>query len=266
MVQKRWFKFFLVGLALTASAWLAYVLYLSPRQAKQADALFPSSKTEEHSHHADHSHHSLAHELSEIPLPKNVQNNLPPAGSYELHKIFKSPKHNILDSDGNTVELDNYTTGKYTLLTFFYETCADAKGCPFAISTLHALRGLLKQKPELAQHVRFVNISFDPIRDTPPMMKSLEKSMNQGEKSNAVEWRFMTTKSVDNLMPIIDSFGQNVEIVMDTETGEETMQYQHVLKMFLIDKEGYVREIYSALDLSPEILLNDIYTLAIADS
>ena len=89
--------------------------------------------------------------------------------------------------------------------------------------------------------------------------------MQQGKAKPATEWRFLTTQDVDHLMPIIDGFGQNVEVVLDAETGEATMQYQHVLKVFLIDREGYVREIYSALDLSPEVLLNDIYTLAMAD-
>ena len=194
-----------------------------------------------------------------------TRQGLAPAGSYELHRIFRAPSHEVLDSQGNAVPLAQFTQNKYTLLTFFYESCSDAKGCPFAITTLHALRGYLEKMPALASAVRFVNISFDPMRDTPVMMAGMEKSMQQGKAKPATEWRFLTTQDVDHLMPIIDGFGQNVEVVLDAETGEATMQYQHVLKVFLIDREGYVREIYSALDLSPEVLLNDIYTLAMAD-
>ena len=194
-----------------------------------------------------------------------ARQGLAPAGTYELHRIFKVCSHEVLDSQGNAVPLAQFTQNKYTLLTFFYESCSDANGCPFAIATLHALRGYLEKTPALASAVRFINISFDPARDTPAMMAGMEKSMQQGKKQAATEWRFLTTQDVDRLIPIIEGFGQNVEVVLDAETGEKTMQYQHVLKMFLIDREGYVREIYSALDLSPELLLNDIYTLAMAD-
>lgn len=242
MVRKRWRQWLLAGLVLVVSGWLAYILYLSPR-------------------HAGPGRYGMDAALQS----RIAQQGLAPAGSYELHRIFKVASHEVLDSQGNTVPLEQFTTNKYTLLTFFYESCSDAKGCPFAITTLHALRGYLEKTPVLASSVRFINISFDPVRDTPVMMAGLEKSMNQGKDQPATEWRFLTTQDVDHLMPIIDSFGQNVEVVMDAENGEKTMQYQHVLKMFLIDREGFVREIYSALDLSPEMLLNDIYTLAMAD-
>ena len=239
MMRKRWGRWLFAGLAAVAVACLVYAFYGPGRQAGYGmDAELQSRITRQ---------------------------GWAPAGTYELQRIFKVSSHEVLDSQGNAVPLAQFTQNKYTLLTFFYESCSDANGCPFAIATLHALRGYLEKTPALASAVRFINISFDPARDTPAMMAGMEKSMQQGKKRAATEWRFLTTQDVDRLIPIIEGFGQNVEVVLDAETGEKTMQYQHVLKMFLIDREGYVREIYSALDLSPELLLNDIYTLAMAD-
>ena len=40
----------------------------------------------------------------------------------------------------------------------------------------------------------------------------------------------------------------------------------YVLKVFLIDRAGDVREIYSSLFLHPQIVLNDIETLLMEES
>lgn len=269
MLRNRWVKFFLIGLALLISACLLY-LYLSPQSVKQAGILFHSHEGgDAHQHSPDHDHHSMGHdhdhEVNVELLPEKFA-GLPEAGSYELHRIQKAASYDVLDSQGKIVPLEQFIKDKYTLLTFFYESCSDANGCPLAMTVMHTLKSYLKKDPELASHVRFVSLSFDPIRDTPVMMAELEQRMGGGDKDDAnVKWYFLTTQDVDHLMPLINSYGQNVEIVIDTKTGEQTMQYQHVLKMFLIDQEGFVREIYSSLDLSPEVLLNDIHTLEIAD-
>jgi cytochrome oxidase Cu insertion factor (SCO1/SenC/PrrC family) len=114
----------------------------------------------------------------------------------------------------------------------------------------------------MSQAVRLVNISFDPERDTPVMMAGLEKQMKgTSQPENRVEWNFVTTPSVNHLLPLIDAFGQNVDIELDPKTGDQTLTYQHVLKVFLIDEKGSVREIYSTSYLDAEILLNDIKTL-----
>ena len=38
-------------------------------------------------------------------------------------------------------------------------------------------------------------------------------------------------------------------------------QLSHVLKVFLIDRSGYVREIYTSTFLHPQTLMSDIETL-----
>jgi protein SCO1 len=40
----------------------------------------------------------------------------------------------------------------------------------------------------------------------------------------------------------------------------------HMLKVFLIDREGVVREIYSLAYLQPDVMFNDIQTLFLENS
>jgi hypothetical protein len=39
----------------------------------------------------------------------------------------------------------------------------------------------------------------------------------------------------------------------------------HMLKLFLIDRRGIVREIYSLAFVQPQVMLNDIKTLALEE-
>jgi protein SCO1 len=64
------------------------------------------------------------------------------------------------------------------------------------------------------------------------------------------------------LLPLLDGFGQDVAVVND-EQGRPTRTRNHMLKLFLIDRLGMVREIYSLDFLQPPVLYNDIRTLAL---
>jgi cytochrome oxidase Cu insertion factor (SCO1/SenC/PrrC family) len=66
-------------------------------------------------------------------------------------------------------------------------------------------------------------------------------------------------------MPVLDGFGQDVSVVTD-ERGQPTRTVDHMLKLFLIDRHGIVREIYSLAYLQPQVMLNDIKTLALDES
>lgn len=199
--------------------------------------------------------------LSESRNANKRVSGLPKPGTYRLEKIFQVPTYKVLDAKGKLQPLSNYTQGKLTLLTFFYQRCSDANGCPYAIGVFHSVKDNL-EKHKMSQAVRLVNISFDPERDTPMMMAGLEKQMSGTEEpGDKVEWKFLTTNSVNHLLPLINSFGQNVDIELDPKTGDKTLTYQHVLKVFLIDEQGAVREIYSTSYLDAEVLLNDIKTL-----
>jgi cytochrome oxidase Cu insertion factor (SCO1/SenC/PrrC family) len=99
-----------------------------------------------------------------------------------------------------------------------------------------------------------VTLSFDPARDTPEVMSRYAGS-RAVEKPNGLRWYFLTTRSARELLPLVEGFGQDVR---RTRSGREL---SHVLKVFLIDRAGDVREIYSSNFLHPQVVLNDIETL-----
>jgi len=241
---------FLIVLAILFSAWFVVQGVKSTVATDQAE-LF-SEKNE-----SSDSEVSAVNKITGLPAP----------GTYQLHKIFSVPEYSVLDTSGKSQPISKYTKGKITLLTFFYQRCSDVDGCPYAMGLFHKVKSKLESNNSSPDSIRFVHISFDPKRDTPMMMAGLEKrTLDPHHNKKGLEWNFLTTESIEKLMPLIDGFGQNVDVNMNPVTGDQSLNYSHVLKVFLIDDEGYVREIYSTSYLSADMLLNDIQTLALEKS
>jgi cytochrome oxidase Cu insertion factor (SCO1/SenC/PrrC family) len=186
---------------------------------------------------------------------------IPPApGTYTLHRIMEAPEGRVLGIDGRPQPLSRYTRGQITLLGFIYTTCVDPEGCPLAYRVFDALKEAIAATPALHGKVRFVTLSFDPARDSPDAMRHYAGS-RAVEKDGGLRWYFLTTRSARELMPLVEGFGQDVRITFDRSGARPRRELSHVLKVFLIDRKGDVREIYTSTFLYPRLVLNDIETL-----
>ena len=200
---------------------------------------------------------------SSTPAPRQavggVSLALPAPGSYQLQRILNVPDGLVLDSDGKAYRLTEFTTGKITLFSFIYTYCTDAKGCPLAYETLHSLKKTLNADKTLRNRVRFVSMSFDPRNDTPIAMKSY--GGQDARDRGGLRWHFLTSRSGAELAPMLDGFGQDVSVAQEQAPGQRVPTLSHLLKVYLLDHSGTVREIYSTAFLNQTVLLNDIKTL-----
>jgi len=193
------------------------------------------------------------------PLPNGAY-PLPPPGTYHLDRIFAVPRGLVVGPSGLPHLLWHDTTGRITLLTFFYGTCRDPTGCPAAWSAFDAVREAARADPLLAGRVRLVSLSFDPRHDTPDELRLFAASVGEDAR---VPWVFLTTYGDFFLAPILEGFD---EVVARTPPGEEAEAggaFEHLLRVYLIDPDGYVREIYSVATLDVPTILNDMRTLAL---
>lgn len=198
-----------------------------------------------------------AHDAPALP---GLEYDPPPAGSYVLHRIMPAPEGRVLGVDGRSARLSDYTRGKITLLGFIYTTCVDPEGCPLAYRVFDSLKEAVAATPRLHGKVRLVTLSFDPLRDSPEAMREYAGS-RVAEEPGAPRWYFLTTRSARELMPLVEGFGQDIRVTWDPSGGKPRRELSHVLKVFLIDPAGEIREIYSSMFLHPRIVLNDIETL-----
>lgn len=200
-------------------------------------------------------------ELRDQPPPAHADFVPPAPGTYTLHPIMRAPGGLVVDLEGRSRRLSEFTTGKITLLSFVYTRCSDAWGCPLAYRVFDAVGAAVERSSTLRSRVRLVTLSFDPGHDTPAVMRQYA-----GEQaSRGVDWQFLTTRSERVLLPLLVGFGQDVRSA-GTGRSAGASPLTHVLKVFLIDPRGMVREIYSTAYLYPEVVLADIETLRLASA
>ena len=200
---------------------------------------------------------ALAHQAAPLPA---LEFEPPAPGTYTLHRIMAAPDGEVLGVDGRPRQLSRFTRERITLLGFIYTTCVDPEGCPLAYRVFDALKESIGARPALRDQVQLVTLSFDPARDTPTVMQRYAGSRVK-EDDSGVRWYFLTTRSARELMPLVEGFGQDVRWTVDRSSGQPRRELSHVLKVFLIDRAGFVREIYSSTFLHPQTVLNDIETL-----
>lgn len=184
----------------------------------------------------------------------------PAAGSYALPAIQLAPAGEVIDASGRRRALADFTHGRITLLGLVYTRCSDPEGCPRATWAFSAVRALLREHGELESRVRLITLSFDPVHDDFRTLAAYAARM--GARRPGAEWHFLTTPSKRALEPILEGFGQDLRVASGSRARPGTEEFTHSLKVFLIDPEGAVREIYSSAFLMPEMIVNDIATLA----
>ena len=181
----------------------------------------------------------------------------PAPGTYTLPIIKRAADGALLDSAGKPVRLAQLTHGRITVLSFIYTRCAAARACPMATGVLMLLHDESAQDQALAKKLRLVSMSFDPANDTPERMAAY--SVLASESPNVAPWHFVTTRSQAELQPILNAYGQAVD--KKRNPNDPTGPLNHTLRVFLVDSEGNIRNIYSSGTFDVRLVLADVKTL-----
>jgi cytochrome oxidase Cu insertion factor (SCO1/SenC/PrrC family) len=181
----------------------------------------------------------------------------PAPGTYTLPVIKPAADGALLDSAGKPVRLADLTRGRITVMSFIYTRCAAAKACPYATGVLLQLHRESAEDAALAKELRLVNMSFDPANDTPERM-AVYSALAAGRPA-AAPWHFVTARSQAELQPILAAYGQAVD--KKQNPLDPTGPLNHTLRVFLIDRAGNLRNIYSSGTLDPRLVLADVRTL-----
>jgi len=189
---------------------------------------------------------------------RTLSYDLPEVGSYQLPALKQAADGTVLDTNENPRQLHDLYRGKYTLLGFIYSNCGDLNGCPLSSYVFYKLKSQMQKDPELADNLQLMSLSFDPERDTPKVMQLYGKNFDYAGPNG--EWHFLTTDSEASLKPLLKSYEQDVQREMSVN-GKAGTAISHVLRVYLIDPENAIRNIYSVQFLHPDIIINDLKTL-----
>lgn len=199
----------------------------------------------------------LVRATTPLPVGYGALGYAPPApGTYALAPLFDAADGPVLADDGAATRLHEIFGDRVIVLSFVYSTCSDVAGCPLATTVLHRIQKRLAEVPAIADRVRLVTLSFDPAHDTPEAMRSY----GQGMRAKAPDWRFLTAASPATLRPILAAYDQTVRVDYDDQ-GRPLDTFSHLLRVYLVDPDKRVRNIYSVSFLHPDLLVADIRTL-----
>jgi protein SCO1 len=146
----------------------------------------------------------------------------------------------LIDQNAKSVKLSDYK-GKVLLVSFVFTTCNGS--CPATTHRLAKVRAALDDQRK--HNVVFLTITLDPARDTPEALRRYIKLYDL-----PADWMFLTG-SPETVAQTIADWGMWVK---PTANG----QLDHPSRIFLVDQELRIREVYNVDMLRPTEVLEDV--------
>jgi cytochrome c peroxidase len=202
-------------------------------------------------------HHLVVPEAPLAPGYRPLGFELPAVGSYSRPIIGQASDGLVIDSSGQQTSMHALMAGKVTLLSFMYASCSDVNGCPLASYVLNRVMQRLAKDPRLNERVQLLSLSFDRLNDTPEVLSTYAARF---EAQGAKNWRFLTTPSDSELDKLLKNYNQFVIQDIDLN-GKPVGSLSHLLRVYLIDEQQNLREVYSVSFLHPDILVQDMLTI-----
>jgi protein SCO1/2 len=159
------------------------------------------------------------------------------------------PNAHFVDQDGKTREFGSFK-GSPVVVTFIYTRCPVPDFCPLMDRHFVAIQETAKSDPAL-RNLRLVSISFDPITDTPPVLKKHAKELN----ADPARWTFLTGQIDD-----IDRFAARFGVAI-TRAKDNPLDITHTLRTAIVDSEGKLVKLYVGNEWTPPQVLADLKTV-----
>lgn len=180
----------------------------------------------------------------------------PEPGAYRLPPLGRAAGGAVLDEKGESLDLARLLDSRVTLLGFVYTRCADV--CPLSLMVFQELHEATMHDPALAEATRLISLSFDHAHDTPEVMAELGDALGA---DGGAPWHFLTTTGEAELAPILAAWDQPIGYKPDPDDVYGPIA--HVLRVYLVDGERRIRNIYSVDFLDPRLMLADLRTLVL---
>ncbi len=186
----------------------------------------------------------------------------PKPGTYRLPPIKEAADGQVLDVRGRSLSLRQVMDGRITVLAFIYTRCSDPQGCPLSLGLLYDLEYVARKDPVIGRNLRLIALSFDPGHDTPEVLAEYHNRPVSASRE-ASDLQFLTTRSEDQIRPILEAYNQPVGRKTNPDDGFGPLAHQ--LRVYLIDRQARIRNIYSLGFLDPRLVITDIRALLLEE-
>jgi protein SCO1/2 len=167
--------------------------------------------------------------------------------SSRLAVIRAAPDFTLTTQTGQTLRRSDLQ-GKVLLVSFIFTTCNGT--CPATTHRISQVQQELKQRGLCKEdHVRLLSITLDPARDTPEVLGHYMRLYDV----DASNWSFLTGPS-DQVARALTAWGMWARPAANG-------QLDHPSRIFLVDGQGWIREIYNLSFLKPTWVADDVELL-----
>jgi protein SCO1 len=191
-------------------------------------------------------HLSKVKKVGQAPLEKPA--GAPSASSgFELLKPGEQvPDAAFVDQDGRKRSFAAFK-GSPVVVTFIYTKCPLPTFCPLMDRHFATLQKTLKED-EALDKVRLVTVSFDPVIDTPPVLKAHAKTLGADLK----RWTFLTGDR-DVIDQFAARFGVSVARAMN-----DPRDITHNLRTAIVGADGALVKVYTGNEWTPDQVMADL--------
>lgn len=172
-------------------------------------------------------------------------------GESDILYDLGSDSYSLLDADSTQVDFPQDYKGDISVISFIFTNCPDV--CP----TITANMTNIQRELQDTSGVNFIEISFDPERDTPSVLKKYKELYQLNEQFTMLTG---DTATVNTLLEDLDIVAEKT--IIDS-LGHDSSNYamRHSNTIYLMDEKGNIRAEYPAHRIPPEYVTEDIETL-----
>ena len=190
--------------------------------------------------------------IQNSPDPEQPPPAFRPAREVQPLQIGDSlPNHPFINQENQAVRLGDFK-GNVLVFTFIFTRCPLPEFCPRMSQRFKAACESLQNDPQAPDNFRFLSISFDPVFDTPKILKNYAQTFS----ANLEKWSFLTGKIAD-IDDIAGQFGLHF-----IRSQQLIDSWDHNLRTVLVDPQGIIRQIYIGNAWTSETLIADIKAAA----
>jgi protein SCO1/2 len=185
--------------------------------------------------------------VGDAPLEAVPEDTMKASSGFELLKPGEVvPNASFVDQDGKPRDFDSFRNTT-VVVTFIYTRCPMPTFCPLMDRHFSKIQNAVKSDPAL-KDVRLLSVSFDPITDTPAVLKKHANDLG----ADPSVWTFVTGERDE-----IDRFGRRFGISVTREENA-ARDITHNLRTAIVGPGGALVKAYTGNEWMPEQLLADL--------
>jgi protein SCO1/2 len=164
-----------------------------------------------------------------------------------LAVIRDAPEFTLQDQNGGEFRMSSLK-GKVVLVSFIFTTCSGS--CPATTHRMSLVQRELNSRGLLSDsRVHLLSITLDPARDTPDVLRGYMRLYD----AHASHWSFLTGPAND-VQKTVEAWGMWARPAANG-------QLDHPSRIFLVDGQRRIREVYNLNYMKPEWVTDDIKLL-----